>query len=47
MPDKSNGDIAADGYNKYKVKNSGCYLAAGFFYYAYELTFCLISKYFY
>ena len=22
MPDKSNGDIAADGYNKYKVKNS-------------------------
>ena len=21
MPDKSNGDVAADGYHKYKVKN--------------------------
>jgi hypothetical protein len=30
MPDKSNGDIAADGYNKYKVKNSGCYHSCWF-----------------
>ena len=52
MLDKSNGDIAADGY-KYKVKNFSCEgnFSAGIellvSYCACQLiTFCLISKYF-